>query len=146
MCSCTLADEAHLLDDATLEEIRLLSNADFDRTSPLTVILMGQLQLRSRLKAGGFDALNQRFRLRYALEGFTLEETVAYISHHLRLAGLPDDLFTAEAAKAVFLTCRGIPRAINNACLLSLLRAKEVGATKIDAKLVRQVLDLTELN
>ncbi|MFX7567094.1 ATP-binding protein, partial [Acinetobacter baumannii] len=45
-----IVDEAHLLENTTLQDIRLLTNADFDRTSPLILILIGQLQLRSRLK------------------------------------------------------------------------------------------------
>ena len=45
-----VVDEAHLLDRNTLEDIRLLTNTDFDRTPPLTVILLGQLSLRGRVK------------------------------------------------------------------------------------------------
>jgi len=73
-----VVDEAHLLDRNTLEDIRLLTNTDFDRTPPLTVILLGQLSLRGRVKTAGFEAINQRLRYRYALEGFSEEETVGF--------------------------------------------------------------------
>jgi type II secretory pathway predicted ATPase ExeA len=139
-------DEAHLLDNETLEDLRLLTNADFDRSSPLVLILLGQLPLRSRLKMPGFEAISQRLRFRYALEGFTQDETGAYIKHHLRLAGLAEDLFTPDAVKLVFLGSRGILREINNYCTLSLLKAQSLSASKIDGKLVRQVLDQRELN
>lgn len=139
-------DEAHLLDDPTLEDLRLLTNADFDRTAPIALILLGQLPLRSRLKSPFFEALSQRLRFRYALEGFTEEETTAYIRHHLRLVDLPEDLFSAEAAKAIFLASRGISREINNFCTAALLKAQSNSAAKIDAKLMRQVLDQRELN
>lgn len=139
-------DEAHLLDDITLEDLRLLTNADFDRSSPLVLILLGQLQLRTRLKAPGFEALNQRLRFRYALEGFTEEETAAYVKHHLRLAGLPEELFTDEALKLLFQSSRGIAREINNYATQALLKAQSAGASKIDGKLVRKVLDQRELN
>lgn len=139
-------DEAHLLDSIILEDLRLLTNADFDRTSPLALILLGQLPLRSRLKAPGFEALSQRLRFRYALEGFTLDETSAYIKHHLRLVGLAEDIFTPEAVKLVFHSSRGILREINNYCSLSLLKAQTLLASKIDPKLVRQVLDQRELD
>jgi len=33
-----VVDEAHLLEDSTLEELRLMTNADYDRQSPLTLI------------------------------------------------------------------------------------------------------------
>ena len=141
-----IIDEAHLIDDATLEDLRLLTNNDFDRTSPIALILMGQLPLRTRLKAPGFEAFSQRLRFRYALEGFTEEETAAYIKHHLRLAGIAEDLFTPDAAKLIFLESRGILREINNYCTLSILKAQSLLASKIDGKLVRKVLDQRELN
>lgn len=139
-------DEAHLLDDGTLEDLRLLTNADFDRKSPIVLILLGQLPLRTRLKCPGSEALSQRLRFRYALEGFTAEETSAYIAHHLRLVGLPEDSFTAESMKLVFLSAKGIPREVNNVCTLAILKAQSMGANKIDGKLLRQVLDQRELN
>lgn len=139
-------DEAHLLDDPTLEDMRLLTNADFDRSSPLALILLGQLPLRSRLKSPRFEALSQRLRFRYALEGLTEEETCAYIKHHLQLVGIAEDLFTADGAKQIFLAARGIPREINNIGTAALLKAQALQVKKIDAKLVRQVLDQRELN
>src|SRR3990167_3082749 len=139
-------DEAHLLDDPTLEDLRLLTNADFDRSSPLVLILLGQLPLRTRLKSPIFDALSQRLRFRYALEGFTEQETAAYIKHHLRLVSAPEDMFSVEAMKLIFLAARGIPREINNYATLALLKAQSLGVSKIDAKLTRQVLDQRELN
>lgn len=141
-----VVDEAHLLDDLTLEDIRLLTNADFDRTSPLSVILLGQLALRSRLKTGGFEALNQRLRFRYALEGLSQEETAEYIKHRLRAAGIDENIFQPDALKQIFLAAQGIPREINNLCTLALLKAQSTNASSIDAKLVRQILDQRELN
>jgi len=141
-----VVDEAHLLDDSTLEDIRLLTNADFDRSSPLSVILLGQLSLRSRLKLGGHEAINQRLRFRYALEGFTQEETAQYIQHRLTAAGISADMFAPDAVKHIFLASQGIPREINNLCTLALLKAQALNVATIDAKLVRQVLDQRELN
>jgi type II secretory pathway predicted ATPase ExeA len=139
-------DEAHLLDNFTLEDIRLLTNADFDRSSPLSVIMLGQLALRSRLKMAGSEALNQRLKYRYALEGFSEEETAQYIKHRLRSSGGSEDIFQADALKHIFLASQGIPREINNLCTVALLKAQSLTASKIDAKLVRQVLDQRELN
>jgi len=107
---------------------------------------MGQLPLRTRLKAPGFEALSQRLRFRYALEGFTEEETVAYIKHHLRLVGASDDLFTPEAAKLLFQESRGILREINNHATLAMLKAESDQCAKVDVKLIRKILDQQELN
>lgn len=140
-----VVDESHFLDDATLEALRLMTNADFDRTSPITIVLLGQLSLRSRLKSTGFEALNQRLKWRYALEGLTKEETAAYIQHHLQIVGCKDNIFSDSAIQLVFFNSGGIPREINNICLSALLRAAASGAKKIDDKLIRQVLALREV-
>lgn len=141
-----IIDEAHLLSNQTLEEIRLLTNADFDRVSPLSIILLGQLSLRTRLRAVGFEAINQRLRFRYAMEGFTESDSAAYIKHRLRLVGAKDDLFSPEATKHIFLASQGIPREINNLCTVAWLRARSLGVSKIDVKLVNQVLDQREID
>jgi type II secretory pathway predicted ATPase ExeA len=141
-----IIDEAHLLDNATLEDIRLLTNADFDRVSPVTVILLGQLPLRGRLKTPGFEALNQRLRYKYALEGYTEEETGDYIRHRLQAAARQRDLFSAEAIKAIFFASQGIPREINNLALAAILRAQADGVEKIDAKLMKKVIDQRDLS
>jgi len=139
-------DEAHLLDNATLEDIRLLTNDNFDSQSPLSIILVGQLPLRTRLKGIGFEAINQRLRFRYALEGFSEQETEDYIRHHMRLVDFPENFFDPVACKLIFQAGRGVIREINNLALLSFLKACNNGLKKVDAKLVKQVLDQRELN
>lgn len=141
-----VVDEAHLLDQPTLEDIRLLTNTDFDRTPALTVILLGQLSLRARVKTPGYEAINQRLRFRYALEGFSEEETAAYIKHRLQLSGWSAEFFSPEAVRRIFLASQGIPREVNNYCLAALLKALEQDLNRVDAKLVKQVLDQRELN
>lgn len=141
-----IVDEAHLLDNLTLEDIRLLTNADFDRTSPLTVIMIGQLSLRTRLKITGFEALSQRLRFRYALEGLSEEETEGYIKHRLVAAKADPDMFTPDAIKLIFLASQGIPREINNFCTAAIMKAQTADVSVINNKLIRQILDQREVN
>lgn len=139
-------DEAHLLSPTTLEELRLLMNADFDRATPLSLILIGQLPLRTMLRAPGFEALNQRLRYRFSMDGFTEEEAGNYIRHHLRLGDLPENIFLADAIKLLFMASKGILRELNNTCLLALLRAETEGLASVDGKLVKQMLEQRELS
>lgn len=141
-----IVDECHLLDLPTLEDLRLLTNYDFDRRSPLAVILLGQLSLRRDLKKPGYEAINQRIRFRYALEGLSAEETAAYIKHRLKAEGASEEVFTADAIKQIFSAAGGILREINNLASAALLRAFALGVKKIDGKLVKQILDQKELN
>jgi type II secretory pathway predicted ATPase ExeA len=135
-------DEAHLLDDNALEEFRLMTNADYDRESPLTIILMGQSVLRLRLKSTDFESLKQRFRYRYCLEGLDQDETVNYIQRRLEIAGAPSDTFLPDALQYIFQTCQGVPRKINNLCSLAMLKAKSKKLATINAALLKELADL----
>jgi type II secretory pathway predicted ATPase ExeA len=107
-------DEAHLLDADQLEELRLPTNADMDGHSPFAALLVGQPTLRRRIKLGTFAALDQRIALRYAMTGMTDTETAGYLTHHLKLAGRSDTLFSDDAIALIRQVSRGLPRAVNN--------------------------------
>ena len=79
-----MVDEAHLLEDSTLEELRLMTNADYDRQSPLTLILTGQPALRHRLKAPHFEALRQRLRYAIALRDSIRRDDSLYTAAFMR--------------------------------------------------------------
>jgi type II secretory pathway predicted ATPase ExeA len=127
-----VVDEAHLLANDQLEQLRLLTNADMDARSPLTLVLLGQPTLRRRLKQGHFAALDQRIGLRYHLPGLPLEETVGYIKHHLAIAGRSDALFSDDAIGLIHATARGTPRAINNLAVQALIAAFVDGKGIVD--------------
>lgn len=139
-------DEAHLLEKPTFEDIRLLTNADMDRRSPMSLIVMGQRWLRGMLKVEGQEALYQRLRLRYALEGLSEKETREYIQHHLALAGNNKMIFTQGAINLIFVASEGILREINNICYESLLVGMSQKAEKIDQNIVQWVVNQRELS
>jgi len=118
-----IVDEAHLLAADQLEELRLLTNAEMDSHSPFACLLVGQPTLRRRIKLGTFAALDQRIALRFAMPAMTAEETTSYVAHHLKLAGRSDTLFSDDALALVHQVSRGLPRAVNNLALQSLVAA-----------------------
>ena len=85
-----------------------------DSRSPFAALLVGQPTLRRRIKLGTFAALDQRIALRYAMNGMTDSETSSYVSHHLKLAGRADTLFSDDAIALIHQVSRGLPRAVNN--------------------------------
>jgi type II secretory pathway predicted ATPase ExeA len=133
-------DEAHLLDADQLEELRLLSNADLDSHSPFACLLLGQPTLRRRIKLGTFAALDQRIALRYAMTGMTGEETTSYLSHHLKLAGRSDTLFSDDAAALIHQVSRGLPRAVNNLAIQALVAAYANKKSIVDESSARTAL------
>lgn len=133
-------DEAHLLDGRTLEDIRLLTNSDMDSRTSVILFLLGQIWLRSKLKYHGHEALHQRMRFRFGLEGLTKQQTREYIAHHLALVGCKNDLFTADAMDYLFMASGGILREINNLTVDAMLKASNQGKRRIDEKSVRLVV------
>ena len=117
-----MVDEAHLLDADQLEELRLLTGSEMDSRS-FACLLVGQPTLRRRIKLGAFAALDQRIGLRYAMPGMDPAETAAYIGHHLKLAGRADTLFSDDAVALIHQVSRGLPRAVNNLAVQSLVAA-----------------------
>jgi type II secretory pathway predicted ATPase ExeA len=127
-----LIDEAHLLTPEQLEELRLLSNADMDSTSPFAGLLVGQPTLATRLRQGVFAALDQRISVRYAIAGMDVAESVGYLRHHLELAGRTDELSADDAATRLHRYANGIPRALNNAARAALMAAAADGKGLVD--------------
>jgi type II secretory pathway predicted ATPase ExeA len=138
-----ICDEAHLLSFAQLEELRFLTNSQMDAHSPFACLLLGQPTLRRRLKLGGFAALDQRIALRYALEGMELAETAAYLKHHLALAGRSDPLFSDDAIALIHQTSRGLPRAVNNLAIQSLIAASADTKSIVDEASARAAVTET---
>jgi type II secretory pathway predicted ATPase ExeA len=116
-----LVDEAHLLDQEQLEDLRMLTNSNLDSHSPLAIVLIGQPTLRRRLRQGALAAIDQRIALRIHLDGMDLAQSTAYIRHHLGLAGRSDVLFSDDAIAVIHQASRGLPRALNNLALQALI-------------------------
>ncbi len=116
-----IVDEGHMLIPEQLEDLRMLTSAEMDSRSPAAVLLIGQPTLRRRLHQGALVAIDQRISLRVHLDGTDLSETSDYLRHHLALAGRSDTLFSDDALIVIHQASRGLPRAINNLALQSLV-------------------------
>ncbi|MGO9794178.1 MAG: ExeA family protein [Solirubrobacteraceae bacterium] len=118
-----ILDEAHLLSAEQLEELRMLTNSEMDSRQAFACLLLGQPSLRSRLRQGTFAALDQRIALRCTIDGMDRKETGDYISHHVKLAGRSDTIFSDDAVALIHEVSRGLPRAVNNLATQSLIAA-----------------------
>ena len=94
-----------------------------DSHAPFACLLVGQPTLRRRIRLGAFAALDQRVALRYAMTGMDAAETADYVAHHLKIAGRSDTLFSDDALALIHQVSRGLPRAVNNLAVQSLVAA-----------------------
>jgi len=114
--SVLVIDEAQNLSTEALEELRLLSNINADKDYVLQLILVGQPELRQRLRRPELEQFIQRVAVAYNLKPFTPEETDDYIMHRLQVAGGDPDIFDAGARRFIHHQSGGIPRLINILC------------------------------
>ena len=107
-------DEAHLLSNQVLEELRLLTNFAIDSEQRFCLLMVGLTTLRQRLAMAVNESLAQRLVVRHHVDGLTQDEVEAYIRHRLSVAGAPDvPLFEANAFTAVAQAAHGLPRRVN---------------------------------
>jgi general secretion pathway protein A len=136
-----IIDEGHLLGREMLEEIRFLTNFRMDSFSPMSLILLGQPELRRILSTQIYEAIVQRLNLRFHLPGMSLEDTRGYIEHHLRVAGATSALFTDAAVEVIYDYTQGIARKINNLCLACLMAAFAGRKRFVDDHMVRVIIE-----
>jgi general secretion pathway protein A len=133
-----IIDEAQAISSQNaFEELRLLLNFQLNHRFLLTLILIGQPELRE--KVNELKQLKQRLAIKFHLDPFLEEDTKAYVSHRLQVAEAPGEIFTAKALQAIWIKSGGIPRVINNICDLSLLIGFSKKLIQIDEDLIGEV-------
>lgn len=107
-------DEAQNLSLAALEEVRMLSNLETEKSKLIQVALIGQPNLRDLLMRPELEQLRQRVTVSYHLQSLDGLETAAYINHRLRRAAIGAPLeFSRDVTDLIHLHSGGIPRKIN---------------------------------
>jgi type II secretory pathway predicted ATPase ExeA len=84
-----LIDEAQETSPSVLCELRLLTSADLDSRSILTVILAGDGRLGAKLESPELLPLASRIRSRLRTEGLPPQQLLACLTHLLKIAGNP---------------------------------------------------------
>lgn len=134
-----IVDEAHIIKDTEVfEELRLLLNFQLEDKFLLTLILMGQPELKDKID--NIKQLKQRIAVQYHLGQLSYEDTVSYIRHRLEVAGNTGEIFTEKVLKLIHEQSGGIPRRINQICDLSLFSGFDQKIEVINAKIVSDVI------
>jgi general secretion pathway protein A len=131
-----LIDEAQSLKPHVLEQLRLLSNLETEREKLLTVVLVGQPELRDMLDQPALRQLSQRITSRSHLDPLNLEQTRSYVRHRLVVAGGSGSEISDHAVQRVYLLSGGVPRLVNLLCDRALLGAFGRGQRSVDVALV----------
>ena len=141
-----VVDEAQNLSLAALEEIRLLSNLETEKSKLLQIVLAGQPNLRQTLALPGLEQLRQRIAVSYHLRPLDAHDTATYINARLAHAALSEPLtFPRDAAEEVYRRSGGLPRLINVICEAALVFGYAEERRTIDAVLIGEVIAELEL-
>jgi type II secretory pathway predicted ATPase ExeA len=135
-----IVDEAHLIPGKpTFEEIRLLTNFQLDDRNLVAIVLVGQPELRERLRHRTYRALTQRIGASFQLVPLAAADTRAYVAHRLSVAGAAREIFSADAVAGLHAAACGIPRVLNHLATQALVEGMARGAQQVDASVVAAV-------
>ena len=136
-----IIDEAQIMSSTILEEIRLLSNMEFQHKKLINIFLVGQNEFNIMLLEPKHRSIRERITATYNLELLSENETAAYISHRLKVAGAENEIFTKDALQEVHLFSNGSPRQINIICDMALMHGFNSAATEINRELIHDCKD-----
>jgi type II secretory pathway predicted ATPase ExeA len=136
-----IVDEAHLIPGKpTFEEIRLLTNFQLDDRNLIAVVLVGQPELREKLRHRAYRALTQRIGAQFDLSPLSEADALAYLRHRLEVAGGRANLFDDDAARVLHRASGGLPRVLNQLATDALLEGMAKGRDRIDATVASAVV------
>ncbi len=134
-----ILDEAQQLTNESIIELKNLTNITFNNQSYITIILMGQPELRSVVK--NLPQIDQRVSLRYHLNPLSERDVAGYLKHRLKVSGHSDGaLFTDKAVQMLSQVTGGIPREMNRICQLSLDRSFSLRLDGVNEDTVKSIV------
>src|SRR3954468_13849671 len=109
-----LIDEAHVMPEDTLEQVRLLSNLESSRHKLLQIVLFGQPELDATLAKASLRQLRDRITHSFRMRPLSPAEVATYLAFRMRAAGYRGPhVFTARAARRLARISGGLTRRIN---------------------------------
>lgn len=142
ICPVLVIDEAQTITELEVfDEIRLLTNYQMDDHNLISVLIMGQPELRELLRYKPMEPLRQRISLHFHLQPLLVEEIMEYLDFRITAAGGSAGLFTPDAVQAIYELSAGVPRRINTVATNALLVGYGNDAAVIDATIIQEVRD-----
>jgi len=136
-----LIDEAHVMPEDTLEQVRLLSNLESSRHKLLQIVLFGQPELDATLAKPSLRQLRDRVTHSFRMRPLAAPEVAKYLDFRMRAAGYRGpEVFAPRAARAVARASAGLTRRINILADKSLLCAYSEGTHAIHEAHVRAAI------
>ncbi|MEO1999322.1 MAG: AAA family ATPase, partial [Planctomycetaceae bacterium] len=135
-------DEAHLLEDRMLEELRVLTDLTRDAIPLVRLLLSGQLELEETLSTPTAAAFSQRVRCQIVLSPLRRLDAATYVIQQFERSGAePTQILTDAALELICHASDGSPRCLNQLCDHCLNLAFAAEQLVISAEIVREAVD-----
>lgn len=137
-----IIDEAQNLPVGMLEQVRLLSNLETEKSKLLQIVLVGQPELNDKLNLHELRQIRQRIMVKYHINPLGDNEIKDYIYHRLSAAGAGKEIeFCDDAIKEIMDFSVGTPRLINMLCDRALLAGFTNDVKKINAGIMKKCIE-----
>jgi len=142
-----LVDEAHVMPDETLEQVRLLSNLESNRHKLLQIVLFGQPELDEMLAKTSLRQLRDRITNSFRMRPLSEPEVAKYLSFRMRAAGYRGpEVFSKRAVALMTRASGGLTRRINILADKALLAAFGENSHSIGDRQVRAAIADSEFS
>jgi len=134
-----ILDEAQNIKPSILEQIRMLSNLETEKDKLFQIILVGQPELRAKLRSPSLKQLRQRIGVSYHILPLDRDEIDQYIHHRLEVAGCSNSVsFMPDALEEIYKYSGGVPRLMNILCDKVLLLGYVMDTKSITKEIVER--------
>ena len=140
-----IIDEANYINNAILNDLKILFNFEMDSRDRAAILLAGLPSLNSTLGLQIHEPLKQRIVMNYNLEGLSKDEGKTYIEEKLKGAGCNQTIFEDAAIEAILNAADGTPRLVNKYCNAAMLLGDSGKANLITTDIVMQAINDCEL-
>lgn len=136
-----IIDEAQKLSESSLETLRVLLNYETNEFKLLQLVLLGQLELYSKII--NINNFCDRISFKYTLNPLDAAETKELIEFRIRQAGYKAhmQLFLDEAIEEIFKYSGGYPRKITMLCHKALKSLIMKNKLAIDREIIREIIN-----
>jgi len=136
-----IIDEAQKLEPDTIEVLRILLNYETNEYKLLQVVLLGQLELHSRIMH--IPNFIDRISFKYTLNPLDENETREMIDFRLKQAGYQGrvTLFQEEAVREIYGATRGYPRQVARLCHNALKRMIMQNKAVVDKSTISEIIN-----
>ncbi len=135
-----IIDEAHLLANEILADLRLLTNFEVDSRNVLTVLLCGQESLARKFDLSILEALANSITLVITTRTLSKEDTFAYVEERMKACGGQPGIFTKQALTLIHQASHGVFRTIGTIATSALLRVQISGKSQVEGEHVQEIL------